>query len=456
MMAGLAARLAPAGRPRFPRPTARLRLAVLYGALFLASGAILLAVTYLLVEKATATFALPSGKITFGNPPLLFPVNRAKPGPGKGAITVGEPAANLSSQKAKLLTQEAQLHAFDLHELLIWSALALAFVAVLSVALGWLVAGRVLRPVRAISATARQIGASNLHERLRLEGPDDEFMELAATLDGLLDRLEASFDSQRRFVASASHELRTPLTLDRALLERVLRSPQPTQAFWRATCERLLVSSQQQDRLIQALLTLARSEAGVGRSESFELAAVIHSVLLSPELDTASQGLQIQTTIGPAPVTGDPRLAERLIRNLVDNAIRYNQPDGRVSITAGTRNGHAVLAVANTGPPIPPTEVDRLFQPFQRLAPDRGSHAGGAGLGLSIVKAIADAHQATITAAAQPHGGLKIEVSFPSASRHHNPDITSGHPGQTATQISAPRRSKTPALASASADREAP
>jgi signal transduction histidine kinase len=452
-MAGTAIRLTLRGWLRALRPTARLRLTMLYSALFLASGAVLLTVTNLLVGKATGTLTnLVAGNATgtlhAGTFRSFFGDNPATCDPMKAAC-----------QAARLLARdvrEAQLRAFELHELRIWSAVALGLVAILSVALGWLVAGRVLRPVRAISATARQIGASNLNQRLRLDGPDDEFRELAATLNGLLGRLQASFDSQRRFVASASHELRTPLTLDRALLERALRHPEPTPALWRATCERLLISSQQQDRLIQALLTLARSEAGVGRSESFELAAVIHSVLLSPELDTASQGLQIQTTIGPAPVTGDPRLAERLIRNLVDNAIRYNQPDGRVSITAGTRNGHAVLAVANTGPPIPPTEVDRLFQPFQRLAPDRGSHAGGAGLGLSIVKAIADAHQATITAAAQPHGGLKIEVSFPSASRHHNPDITSGHPGQTATQISAPRRSKTPALASASADREAP
>ncbi len=438
-MAGPAIRLTLRGWLRALRPTARLRLTMLYSVLFLASGAVLLTVTNLLVDKATGTLPVSVFRsFFFDNPATCDPIKAA-------------------CQAARLLARdvrEAQLRAFELHELRIWSAVALGLVAILSVALGWVVAGRVLRPVRAISATARQIGASNLNQRLRLDGPDDEFRELAATLNGLLARLQASFDSQRRFVASASHELRTPLTLDRALLERALRHSEPAPALWRATCERLLVSSQQQDRLIQALLTLARSEAGVGKSESFELAAVIDSVLLSPELDTASQGLQIQTTIGSAPVTGDPRLAERLVRNLVDNAIRYNQPHGRVSITSGTRNGHAVLAIANTGPPIPPTEVGRLFQPFQRLTPDRCSHADGTGLGLSIVKAIADAHQATITAAAQPHGGLKIEVSFPSASRARGPDISSGHPGQTATQISAPRRSKTAALASASADRE--
>jgi signal transduction histidine kinase len=418
MMASLAARLIPAGWLRVPRPTARLRLTMLYGALFLASGAVLLTVTYLLVERATDTFTLPASKITFGNPPRLVPTNLAKPPPGKGASTAGATGATgalTPAEKARQLAQEAQLHAFDLHELLIWSAIALGLVAVLSIALGWLVAGRVLRPVRTISATARKISASNLHERLRLQGPDDEFRELAAALDSLFERLEASFDSQRRFVANASHELRTPLTLDRALLERALRSPQPTQAVWRGTCERLLVSTQQQDRLVEALLTLARSETGVTRRESFELGAVIDNVLLSPELDTGKHGLATKVATGPALVIGDSRLIERLVSNLVDNAIRYNQPSGHVGIAAGTRSGRAVLAVANTGQAIPPADVGRLFQPFQRLTPDRGGHPDGTGLGLSIVKAIADAHQAAITAVPQPHGGLSIEVSFPPA-----------------------------------------
>ena len=171
-------------------------------------------------------------------------------------------------------------------------------------------------------------------------------------------------------------------------------------------------SSQQQDHLIQALLTLARSEAGVSRRESFELGVVIDNVLLSPELDAESRGLEIRAKTSPASVSGDPRLIERLVRNLVDNAIRYNQPSGRVDITVGTRSGRAVLAVANTGPPVPPADVDLLFQPFQRLNPNRNSHPDGTGLGLSIVKAIADAHGATVITAPQPHGGLRIEVSF--------------------------------------------
>jgi signal transduction histidine kinase len=417
-MTGLLARLAPPAWLRAPRPTARLRLTLLYGALFLLSGTALLAVTYLLAAHATAAIDLPKGQWgALGDTPAEpagAPRTPPAAGPGHPTPSGGAHMIHLTpSQGAQLQAQITHLHDAAMHQMLVESGMTLAAMAVVSIALGCLVAGRVLRPVRTINATARQISASNLHERLSLDGPDDEFRELAATLDNLLERLQASFDSQRRFVASASHELRTPLTLDRALLERALRNREPTHAFWRATCERLLASSQQQDRLIEALLTLARSEGALNRQEPFDLGGVIDSVLLSPELDVANMGLRVHTDIGQAPVNGDPRLVERLVRNLVDNAIRYNQPSGRVDIAAATQSGHAILVVANTGPAIPAADIDRLFQPFQRLAPHRSGHTDGSGLGLSIAKAIADAHDATITATPQPHGGLTIQVRFP-------------------------------------------
>jgi len=419
MITGTVSRLAPAGWLRTPRLTARLRLTTLYGALFLLSGAVLLAVTYLLFDQASADVTFSGGaKVLFG-----LPRNPLTPRPG--GATKQQMNKLSPAQTAEARAQVAQLHGFALHELLVRSAIALGLTAIISIALGWVVAGRVLRPVRAISATARQISATNLGERLRLDGPDDEFRDLAATLDDLLGRLQASFDTQRRFVASASHELRTPLTLDRALLERALRHPSPSQALWRTTCERLLASSQHQDHLIDALLTLARSEAGLSSCQPFELSAVIDTVLLDPGLDPRHHQLDITTEIGPAAVSGDPRLAERLVRNLVDNAIRYNQPAGSIHIRAATRSGRAVLTVANTGPPIPAAEVNRLFQPFQRLTPQRDSHPHGSGLGLSIVQAIADAHDAAITATTQPHGGLAIEIGFPPAGQH---DGTSSAP----------------------------
>jgi signal transduction histidine kinase len=267
--------------------------------------------------------------------------------------------------------------------------------------------------VRMINAAARRIGASNLHERLSLDGPDDEFRELGATLDDLLERLQGAFDSQRRFVANASHELRTPLTLDRALLERALRKSEPTGAFWRATCERLLASSQQQERLIEALLTLARSEGAVDQRECIDLGALVESVLLSPELDAGEAGVHLQARTDSARVAGDPRLLERLVRNLVDNAIRHNVRNGDVEVTAQHRSGHAVLTVVNTGPVVPGSEVERLLRPFQRDATDRTTHGEGVGLGLSIVLAIATAHDADLTLYPRPQGGLRVEVSFP-------------------------------------------
>jgi signal transduction histidine kinase len=425
-------RITPPSWLRLPRRTARLRFTLLYSAIFLLSGVALLAVTYLLFEHAI------DDRNVLGTPPHRGSSSLA---------TTGKPPPHVQASIAAANRELATQRASDLHQLLVNSGIALAIVAVLAILLGWYVAGRVLRPVRTISATARQIGASNLHQRLNLDGPDDEFRELAATLDDLLQRLDTSFESQRRFVANASHELRTPLTLDRALLERALRNPEPDQAFWRTTCERLLASSRQQDRLVEALLTLARSEGTPRRMETFELSTIVDNVLLSPELDDRSRGLQIKAKSGPAPVSGDARLVERLVRNLVDNAIRYNQPQGQVDITTWTRSGRAVLVVSNTGPMIPPTDIDRLFQPFERLPLNRSNQGDGTGLGLSIVKAIADAHDALVAAVPQPHGGLSIEVTFPPArtrdpqtnnprterpisSRHNEPPIykASRHP----------------------------
>jgi signal transduction histidine kinase len=192
-----------------------------------------------------------------------------------------------------------------------------------------------------------------------------------------------------------------------------LRRSEPTEAFWRATCERLLASSQHQDRLIDALLTLARSEGDLDRHECVDLAAVIDDVLTSPELDAGEAGVHVHTRVHSAPVTGDPRLLERLIRNLIDNAIRHNVAGGRVRLTTGTDAGQAVLSISNTGAPVPRAEIARLFAPFQRLGADRVGRRDGHGLGLSIVDAIARAHGARLGARPLPDGGLDVSVWFP-------------------------------------------
>lgn len=290
----------------------------------------------------------------------------------------------------------------------------LALTALASAGFGWFVAGRVLRPLREMTATAETITAGNLGERLALAGPNDEFKRLGDTFDALLTRLQASFDAQRRFVASASHELRTPLTLERTLLQVALADPDAGAASLRATCEELLASSRDQERLLEALLTLASSERGLERREPVDLTALAARVLAGAEAELERHGLQLELALEPAWTFGDPALVERLIANLVDNAVQYNEPGGEVEVRISTANERALLELSNTGPLISPGDVERLFEPFQRLSSHRAAFEDGhSGLGLSIVRAIVDAHGGTITARPQPRGGLDVTVSLP-------------------------------------------
>ncbi|MGO9669860.1 MAG: sensor histidine kinase [Streptosporangiaceae bacterium] len=418
--------LAPPSWLRLPRRTARLRLTVLYGCLFLAAGAGLLTVTFWLVDRATAGAVVASAGHFVAVPGRACRVNLTRlPGtvrpPGNVSFQVRDvnrvPGAIMPAPcRALLQVQLAalhQVHTVDLHALVFESAIALAVMAAIAVALGWLVAGRVLRPLRAITATARRISATSLHERLALDGPDDEFTELAGTLNGLLARLEASFQAQRHFVASASHELRTPLTLDRTLLQVALRNPGTTVEQWRLTGREVLESGKQQERLLEALLTLATSEGGLCHREPVDLGEVTYAGLRGAKSRIERDRLRVETSVSPAPVLGDPDLIDRLVANLLDNAVRHNLPGGTVEVSTAVRDGRAVLTVANSGLVVPPAEVDRLFEPFQRLETARTSDGSGHGLGLSIVRAIAAAHGAVLAAHAPPEGGLRIEVAFP-------------------------------------------
>jgi signal transduction histidine kinase len=393
---------------RLPRRTIRLRLTVLYGGLFLASGAALLAITYVLVARQySSNFFVSNGKAVF--------VGTSVPAESAGQTTIGgvsvkipAPEVAVAPTPQQLLAQAHAQSAAALRQLMIQSGIALAIMALISIWLGWLVAGRALRPLRTITNAARDISASNLHRRLALAGPDDELKQLGTTFDGLLARLESSFEAQRQFVANASHELRTPLTLERTLIEVALADPNATEATLRETARKVLRAGEQQERLIEALLTLSRSQRGLDRHEHVDLAAIAADVLPTVNHD----GLTITTTLQPAGTSGDPRLLERLVANLVGNAVHHNVPNGRVDVATSTTAGRAVLTVANTGPAIPPGEVARLFEPFRRLDPDRTANTNGVGLGLSIVDAIATAHRASLTALAQPEGGLAVEVSF--------------------------------------------
>ena len=379
---------------RRPRRTARLRLTILYGGVCLAFGAILLAVTYLLTWGA------------------VIPATTILATPHPVAASSQSPVGHSTQQQDQDQPQNgSEQIAVDRELLLVRSGIALAIVSAAAVGVGWLLAGRVLRPLNTITAAARRISASSLHERLALHGPDDELKELGDTLDSLFGRLEASFDAQRRFAANASHELRTPLTRERALLEVTRADPASTVGTWQDVSRDLLAFNAEQERLIEALLTLGSSEAGLSQREPADLAAITSAALTARDL--GGLGLNVQASIQPAVLDGDPLLIQQLVTNLIDNAVRHNVPGGDVQVATGTSNGHAMLSVANSGQVIAPADIRRLFQPFQRLGPRPARRDGGHGLGLSIVHAIATAHAATIAARAQPGGGLAVDVTFP-------------------------------------------
>jgi signal transduction histidine kinase len=431
---------------RLPRRTARLRLTVQYGAAFLACGAVVLGVyAYLLYAHTrhqlssgqSSSQAIGSGSVGLQGKypvadvhraggydivPLKIPVADIHRAGRYDTINISMPVATSPQPQQRPVLTSAQYAGLLAHvgtridwaslEILIVCAIVLAVITVAAAAIGWIIAGRVLRPLRTITAAARRIAASSLHERLALHGPDDELKELADTLDNLFARLEASFDAQRRFAANASHELRTPLTRERTLLQVTLADPESTAGTWRAVSRELLASNTEQERLIEALLTLASSEAETSQREPLDLAAITSEALAAACPAIAGRGLNVQAAIQPAAIDGDPLLVQQLAANLIDNAVRHNIPGGEIQISTGTSEAGAVLSVTNSGQVIPPAEVDRLFQPFQRLGPRPARDGHGHGLGLSIVRAIASSHGAVIGARALPGGGLAVDVTF--------------------------------------------
>jgi signal transduction histidine kinase len=354
----------------------RWRLTLLYCLMSVVSGTVLLVIIYILARSLPPADA---DMILVGPPDAQFAVPAPQDPPGR--------------------------------DLVVLPAIALAIMALLSLAVGWVIAGRMLRPVRTMTGRLRQISGRNVYERLAVVGPRDEFKDLADTVDGLLSRLETALDGHKRFVANAAHELRTPLTVEHALLEEPLIDPDATVESYRANFERLLAVSDQRGRLLESLLTLAGSEYGKDRAEPVDLAALVAGAVQDRAAEFERHGLRVKTTIRAAAIVGDPTLIARLVANLCDNAIHYNVPGGLVEIGTGLDTGRALLVVANTGVVIPPGEVDRLFEPFQRLhrVADDAHH----GLGLSIVRAIVVAHGAALAAYARNGGGLAVEIAFP-------------------------------------------
>jgi signal transduction histidine kinase len=380
--------------------TIRFRMTVLYGLMFLVTGAILLTIGYALVRHNLD--ARPNIRQAFQRLGLSPPLTR----PGLGRQIFG--AAGPPDQRV-IDTVRAQLRSDELHRLVIEYAAALVVMTMVSVVAGWLLAGRALRPLREITATARRVSGENLGERIALIGPADELKELADTFDGMLARLDAAFASQRHFVANASHELRTPLAIMRTEIDVALADPRADTGELRAMGEAVRDTVDRNERLIESLLLLARSESAIRLAESVDLAALAADCVTDLHARAQEAHVAIRAELEPATVQGDPALLERMIANLIDNGIRHNVPDGWIDVRTRHTGVMVELTVANGGPVIDPATAPTLTEPFRRV--DRT--AGGFGLGLSIVRSVAAVHRGHAEVTAPKNGGLEVRVSLP-------------------------------------------
>lgn len=382
------------------KPTLRLRLTLIYGGIVAAAGSALLALAYVLVARGLGQQVLPDR--------LVLP--RAFQSP---LVIELDPAQREALQAG--LRDEA------LDTLLQQGLVALVAVTALGVLLAYLVAGRVLQPLQQITATARRLSVESLDQRIALQGPQDELKELADTFDAMLARLDAAFDAQRRFVANASHELRTPLSVMRTEVDVALADPAADVADLRRMGSVVREATERADRLVDALLLLAASDAlspeRLPSPQPVDLAAVAATALSVLRREIEQHGLRADRVGGPAPVTGDLPLLDRLAGNLVENAVRHNLDGGWLVVRTGTAGGWSRLQVAASGPLVGDTEAEELFAPFRRGGrPRTGSR--GAGLGLSVVRSVAQAHGGTASARPVEGGGLEVTVDMPAAGEH--------------------------------------
>ncbi|WP_328351165.1 HAMP domain-containing histidine kinase [Streptomyces sp. NBC_00445] len=382
----------------------RARLAAAFSGLFLLAGIALLAFVVLLArygtEQQVQGIAVSYGDASSGSATPFEPVRPTRPDRAPTALS---DVAMI--QKVDQTVQAVQDTA--LRQMVLWSAVGLLITAFLAGLLGWWLAGRALRPVASMTEAARRISEQNMHQRLALTGPDDELHRLADTFDSMLDRLEKSFESQRRFVANASHELKTPLAVQRTSLQVGLADPLPDGLA--DVREDLLTANREAEQLINALLLLARSDRGLEATESVDLAATARLVTAELAPQAAENGVHVDLDADtPLAVPGDPVLLRHLLTNLMRNAIQYNHPGGHVRGRLDART----VTVTNTGPHVPAERIPELFEPFRRLDGDRTA-ATGHGLGLSIAASIAEAHHATLTAHPGTEGGLVLTLRFP-------------------------------------------
>ncbi|TDC22557.1 HAMP domain-containing histidine kinase [Streptomyces sp. 8K308] len=385
------------------RPTIRIRLTLLYGGMFLIAGVLLLTIIYLLAAQAlNKGNAIP---FRFEENVVLQPTSnvcRDLSGPVTEAQFDDWLSECMDTQRAKALDQ-----------LLRSSLLALLGLAVAAFAFGYVMAGRVLSPLGRITRTARQVAGSDLHRRIELDAPDDEFKELADTFDEMLDRLDRAFTAQQRFVANASHELRTPLAINRTLLEVQLSDPDASPELVQLG-KTLLATNERSEQLVEGLLLLARSENEIVDRKPVDLAEVAGQAVEQVRGEAQQRGIELRGVRRPVQVQGNGVLLERIALNLAQNAVRYNVPEGGwVRVDTESRPGQALLVVENTGPVVPAYEVDNMFEPFRRLRTERTGSDKGVGLGLSIVRSVARAHGGYVRAEPREQGGLVMKVAIP-------------------------------------------
>ncbi|MEV5749669.1 HAMP domain-containing sensor histidine kinase [Actinoallomurus sp. NPDC052308] len=376
--------------------TVRARFTALYGVVFFLSGAVLLAI---------------AGGVA------LSPTRVSTVAPGPEPAPPGSALTQAQAQIAWLQRQLTEQQAAHTRQLLAGAAVALAVMAVVSIVLGRVIAGHVLRPLRTITAATRRITADNLHERLAVPGPADEVKDLADTIDELLERLEDSFAAQRRFVADASHELRTPLTTMRAALDVAMAKPEPAPPRTVVLADRLRTELDEIDRLLEGLLALARAQHGeLPDRTTVSLAGLVSESVAARAPDIAARGLTVHEALGgDLPVRGSRALLGRMVENIIDNAIRHNHDRGWIRVATADDGGTGHLVVETGGEILDPRQVAGLARPFRRLGADRTGTGDGTGLGLSIVAAVATAHGGALDLRARPDGGLRVAVSLPLA-----------------------------------------
>ncbi|WP_370374999.1 sensor histidine kinase [Streptomyces laculatispora] len=388
--------------PPYPwlRPTIRIRLTLLYGGMFLIAGILLLSIIYMLAAQALHVGSELPFKIVDGH--------------------VSSKVCNLLGEGRSPDSVNAAMNSCVNHQrqqaldtLLNRSLLALVGLSIIAFAFGYAMAGRVLSPLGRITRIARRVAGTDLSRRIELDGPDDELKELADTFDDMLDRLERAFTAQQRFVGNASHELRTPLAINRTLLEVHLSDPQAPPEL-KQLGKTLLATNERSEQLVEGLLLLARSDNQIVERKPVDLAEVASRALDQTRGEAEAKGVELRDELAPAVVQGNGVLLERIALNLVQNAVRYNVPDGGwVEVTTELLPGQALLVVSNTGPVVPGYEIDNLFEPFRRLRTERTGSDKGVGLGLSIARSVARAHGGRIIAEPREGGGLVMRVSLP-------------------------------------------